>query len=616
MRRGGSRWSIAMSALFGLSLVLPAAVHAATPVSLTFTTSITAAFYDDSVTFTASMSPAVAGMYVGFIDVTSSTSTFAYTDGAGVASLTIGGQYVRWVPGPNLLHAEFPGDATYAAATSNTVSIDVSQNPSSLSLTFSGGHVSGVVHSVDQLQIAIRMTATVCGGWIDLDQVPGGQVASGPASLVYNLDGTRGCGFNAVLVPQPLGVEHYQAFYTGAPDNVDSTTGVVAVPITPIAPTLALLVSPNPVEGGTTTFLTGELTTIDDPAYVAGSGTITFYEGTTNLGSADVMADGNVGQAAINLTFNAVGNHDLHAIWNGPTYASPATSPTVTLSVVQDIVHASNLHLNASGFYPVLDGYQDRLAIEGQLDEMASVAVTITSATTGAVVDRLWVPTREGMYTVWWDGRTSNEVALLGNPFWIRRLQVRPLVPQGLYHVTQVVSDAGGATLTVTKNVTVSYKSLHWFPGTLTLYGNQFIARGGNSGTISASSTYSRGARITLAPGPAGRYIAVGYQFTLPVALGYSALTFSVLGSGNASAVIGMQDSRLGTWPAGSPWIIDYFSPIAYTSTGYGWNHVAGNSTYNRIGRTVRGMVLALDWFSGRYDIASVKVTYRYALLR
>ena len=49
---------------------------------------------------------------------------------------------------------------------------------------------------------------------------------------------------------------------------------------------------------------------------------------------------------------------------------------------------------------------------------------------------------------------------------------------------------------------------------------------------------------------------------------------------------------------------------------GYTWTRVTGNSSYNRIGRTVHGMALADGWSSGRYDVAKVKLTYRYALLR
>ncbi|HLY12730.1 MAG TPA: hypothetical protein VKR24_00140, partial [Candidatus Limnocylindrales bacterium] len=160
----------------------------------------------------------------------------------------------------------------------------------------------------------------------------------------------------------------------------------------------------------------------------------------------------------------------------------------------------------------------------------------------------------------------------------------------------------------------VSMKKLVWYTGTTVLAGAHITARGGSGGSITTSPVYAGGVRLTLPNLIGGEYNAVGYQFTLPNATRYSGLSFGLLGSGSEAVDMGLQDSQLGNWPSGSTWIVDYFSPIKEVSTSYRWTTLTGNITYNRIGRTVRGLVLMTA--GGHYDVAKVELTYRYALLQ
>jgi hypothetical protein len=242
------------------------------------------------------------------------------------------------------------------------------------------------------------------------------------------------------------------------------------------------------------------------------------------------------------------------------------------------------------------------------------VDITIASAVTGAIVRRLAVPFRDvGQYSVVWDGTSVSSAPTKANPGG-RSAPTPVVVSAGAYRITTVVTDALGAHATFTDTVNVSSKKLVWYTGSTILNGNRYAARGGTAGSIGASPVYSGGMRMTLPFSMSPEYNALGYQFTLPAATRYSAISFSVLGSGNESVDIGLQDSQLGTWPTGSAWIVDDFSPIIGVSSAYRWTSLAGNPTDNRIGRTVRGLVL--DLYGGHYDVAKVKLTYRYALLK
>jgi hypothetical protein len=330
-------------------------------------------------------------------------------------------------------------------------------------------------------------------------------------------------------------------------------------------------------------------------------GAVTFFDGTTDLGTKALAGSLGGVTATLDVNFGSSGTHELLATWGGSTNALPSTSATLALTVSPNVVHAAGLGLGASTFYPVVDGYGDTVAIWGTLGERASVAITIMNPSTRTVVRRLSVARRDaGDYSLTWDGRTA----------------AGALLPAGSYLVKQVVTDTLGASMSATSDVALSPKKLYWYSGSQTRYANQYSVKGSNGGTIAPTTTFYRGMRITLPLGTPGRWAALGYQFTLPSATTYSSISFWVLGKGTHTATIGLHDRRLGTWASGSAWIIDYFSPLAPVPKAYGWTHVAGDSTYNRINRTVRGIVLADNWSSGRYDIAKVKLSYRYAILK
>jgi hypothetical protein len=308
--------------------------------------------------------------------------------------------------------------------------------------------------------------------------------------------------------------------------------------------------------------------------FVEDFGTVEFFDEATSLGTVALHQ----GTAVLHPSFATTGVHHLTATWSGTASAAGSTSATKDLTVSANVVHATGIGVSAATFYPVVDGYGDTVSIRGVLQEPGSIAITIRRASTNAIVRTLSVPLHDaGAYTIPWNGRSASGT----------------LLAAGTFRVTQVVKDTDGATLSVVSSVTSSWKKLYWHSGTQTKYGNQYAAKGTGGGTIASTSKYVRGMRITLPLGTPGRWAALGYQFSLPSGTAYSSLRFWVLGSGTHAAAIGMQDRRLGTWPSGHAWIVDDFAPLATAGTSYAWRSVAGSATYNRIGRVVRGIVLA-----------------------
>jgi hypothetical protein len=118
----------------------------------------------------------------------------------------------------------------------------------------------------------------------------------------------------------PLGTDSLSAVYTGDPIYLTSTSSQVSQEVT-IAPTsTTLYTAPNPSAVGQTVELVAKMS----PA--AATGTVTFYHGSTVIGSA-LITDGT---AKITTSTLSQGPHSLTATYLGSVDYSPSVSPIVT----------------------------------------------------------------------------------------------------------------------------------------------------------------------------------------------------------------------------------------------------------------------------------------------
>lgn len=598
MYRGGSRWSIAIGVVSVIALVMPAAVLASTPVTLTLSASSSSQFTDVPLTFTVTADPAVAGIQLQLDDNGSPLAQgFGVTDSDGVGTITLTAPLAP--VGPQLFTASSTGDGIYEAATSNAVEVVLNRHPVSISLWAESDRGSPFVTYLDPFSIVVDIPMAVCDGSLEIKQLPSG-IDVQPGGQPWVRNGVVVCEWFVNMPVQPLGALTFQADYSHSFVHADASTGPVTINVTLIPTTTAVELSTRETEAGTTVALSALVSAPVHGDLVYNTGTVTFFDGSTPLGTVPLGSEGTYGFGGLFEPFDTLGTHAITAVWSGTDIGLSSTSPPVDLSVVKDFAHAVDLGVSYATFYPVVDGFDDTVSIRGELDEQESAAITISSVATGAVVRRFLIPMRDvGDYSVAWNGRKAMGTAI---------------VPAGAYRITTVITDNLGATITFTDKVTVSLKKLVWHTGTTVLYGNHFKARGESAGKITASPAYSGGVRLTLPFAMVDEYAAVGYQFSLPSATRYSGLSFNVLGSGSEVVWIGLQDKRLGVFPSGSTWVAEDFGPLKQVSSRYGWTSATGNLTYNLLGHTVRAMVISR--YGGYYDVAKVELRFRYALLK
>jgi hypothetical protein len=600
---------VALVALATIAIGVPGPVHAATAISIELDVSPTTVYPDEPVTLTATVTPPVAGLAINFVDANSPDwSLTAWTEASGVASVTfvpLAENGERLYEGSHPIRATFAGDTTYEAASSAPVQLTIMLRPVSLSVTYPS-HEGGVLHTIDSLVLQARLAAERCLGVVSISHWEDGHWRALKSAWIVPMPSSppEDCSADISFTTGfAAGLHSFYVQYDGGHDSGgavnESDEVFVDVDLTLIQTTTVLTATPSPAERDSVTHLTATATDPWHPGAYNGRGTFTFYDGDTVLGTATPLADNATG--SIDVEFPATGIHALRATWSGFTNALPSTSPTVNLTVGPNLAHAHDLGLSLATFYPVVDQYKDTLEIHGYVDEPASVTITISNASTGSTVRTLSVSFREtGPYSATWNGRNGSG----------------SLVSAGTYRVRQVVKDAHNATLTVDHSVVVSRKKLYWYKASTTKYADLYTARGSRGAKIVASPRYYRGMRLKFALGTPGRWAALGYQFKLPSATVYGSIKFSILGRGTRSPMIGLHDYSLGWWAKGDDWIIDYFSPLKAVPKDYRWTGLYGNVTLNRKGRQVQALVLAANWPSGSYDIAKVKLTYRYGILQ
>ncbi len=111
-------------------------------------------------------------------------------------------------------------------------------------------------------------------------------------------------------------------------DTTDYTTGtaMVTLNVNPVTPGLTLTASPNPALALNPVALTATVAALSTPP----TGTMTFYDGATEIGTAPVTS----GSATYSATTLATGIHSITAVYSGDSSYGPATSAAVSETVL------------------------------------------------------------------------------------------------------------------------------------------------------------------------------------------------------------------------------------------------------------------------------------------
>src|SRR6185436_13069851 len=274
--------------------------------STSLTSSPNPSVVGQSVTLTATVTPASATGSVEFFDGATSLGTAPLSGGSAAintSALAVGG---------HSLTAVYGGSVATAGSTSPAHSHTV--NPASTSTALaSSPNPSAVGQSV-------ALTATVSVS------APG---AGSPGGSVEFFDGVTSLGTapvsagSAVLNTAALAVGGHSltAVYSGNPSFSGSTSAAYAHTVNAASTTTSLASSPNPSVTGQSVALTATVA-VTSPGAGSPGGSVEFFDGATSLGTAPVSA----GSAVLNTSALAVGAHSLTAVYSGAPSFTGSTS--------------------------------------------------------------------------------------------------------------------------------------------------------------------------------------------------------------------------------------------------------------------------------------------------
>ena len=272
--------------------------------------------YGEGVALTATVSSPVSGTpsgSVAFYDGTASLGTAALSLGVATLSVSsLGG-------GPHSLQAVYAGSTGYAGSASGPVGELVDTAPTGVALTSS--------QPASPYGQPVTFTAAVA---------PIGSGAGVPTGSVAFYDGSVSLGApvaldatgSATLTSAGLGVGVHEinALYSGDANYAASASSALTQAVSSLAAAVGLAASgPAPVVGQALT-LTAAVTS----AAGAPTGTVTFLDGATPVGSSPLVA----GTAALPFAPSTAGVHLLSASYSGDAVFAPG-SAQLSLAVSQ-----------------------------------------------------------------------------------------------------------------------------------------------------------------------------------------------------------------------------------------------------------------------------------------
>jgi hypothetical protein len=301
--------------------------------STTLTNAPLSSTFGESVLLTANVTtPAAPTGSVAFFDGLTYIGSGA-VDGSGQATLAITSLAV----GSHSLTAVYDNDTNYSGSTSPVVTHVVSASGTSTTLGTSGTPANAGT--------AVTFTAVVS------PQAPGAGTPTGSVTFfdgaspigTVSLDGTA----TAALTTSTLiaGTHDISAQFLGTSSYTTSTSPHVSQQIAAGITATALISSVNPSRFGQSITLTATISGTPAPT----TGSVTFRDGITSIGSAPVTGAGN---ATLSIATLSSATHSLTAVYSGNAYLTGSTSTAVSQLVnpaSTSVAISSSLNPSAPG---------------------------------------------------------------------------------------------------------------------------------------------------------------------------------------------------------------------------------------------------------------------------
>ena len=279
--------------------------------NITLTSSPNPSNYGQSVTFTATVPSGVTGT-VQFVDGSTVLGTATLSGTTATFTTT------TLAVGTHPVTAVYSGDGNYNPATS-AIDNQVVNNAGTATTVASSVNPSAFMQSVTFTATVAPATGTTQPTGTVQFSVDGANVGS-PVTLA---NGTASFAISTLAV----GAHTVLATYT--PDSTDFTTssGSISQQVGAVSTsTTTLSVAPGSVMYGDT----ATLTAVVAPSFA--TGTVSFFEGTTLLGTASLDS---TGTAVLPISTLNAGVHNITAKYNGDPGVPANTSNTVQLTVTQ-----------------------------------------------------------------------------------------------------------------------------------------------------------------------------------------------------------------------------------------------------------------------------------------
>ena len=246
-------------------------------------------------------------------------------DASGNASYSENAQFTQ---GGHNIAAKYSGDATYEAAESQPVTINIQPSPTSLivapsSITPAAGSTITVTGTVTATNAGnAPPTGTVT---INLDGLP-----QGHATLATSGTTTSG----SLNVVAPSGGSHtVQGFYAGDVNYNNSTSPSVTITVAKGATVTSIAATPSTLTAGVPETFTATIApaTASTTTYTI-TGTVSFYDaGTTLLGTAAISSNTAILTGIVLSTTTA---HTITAVYSGDTSWGASVSSPLLLSPI------------------------------------------------------------------------------------------------------------------------------------------------------------------------------------------------------------------------------------------------------------------------------------------
>ncbi len=288
----------------------------ASPTSTTFGTEVT-------LTATVTATPPGTGTPTGDVEFLNGSTVL--TDDSPLSSTGVATFSTSTLPvATDQITAVYLGDSTFATSTSTPpTTVTIAKAPTTTALT--------VQPTSSVFGQSVALTATV---------TPTTSGIGPPTGNVEFLDGTseiqtvpvNGSGVATLnTTTLPVGSDSITAVYQSDDNFAASTSPVVVATVGTVPTTATLTVSPtNPGLGQTVTLTTKVAP--QSPFTGTPTGTVTFLDGTTTLGTAPLNTSG---VATFTTTSLTGGTNVLEANYASDGTFSAATSPTVTVTIPQ-----------------------------------------------------------------------------------------------------------------------------------------------------------------------------------------------------------------------------------------------------------------------------------------